>query len=230
MVAGATLAGCAGSRKTASVSQPGDPLPGDEELEGLEAPTSDRAQRLLDEWKGRGATTPAPSGVIARSSWTRQQPIQRLANPMGRITRITVHHDGMNAFTSTSQADAARRLEQIRSAHVGQGWADIGYHFAVDPAGRIWEARPMALQGAHVKDNNENNLGILVLGNFMETRPTSAATATLDGFLAQQMSRFGVGLSRVYTHQELKPTACPGTHLQRYMLDTRSRTGRLARA
>jgi hypothetical protein len=93
----------------------------------------------------------------------------------------------------------------------------------------VWEGRPLFLQGAHVQDNNPNNLGILVLGNFDQQQPTGPARDTLDGFLYDQMARYRVPMSRVYTHQELKSTACPGRNLQRYMMETRSRSGRLGR-
>ncbi len=174
--------------------------------------------------------TAQATGVLPRSAWTSTGPIVRLADPMGPITRITVHHDGMPPVTLRTQAEVARRIEQIRRAHVeGRGWADIGYHYVIDPQGRVWEGRPVRLQGAHVQDNNPGNLGILVMGNFDEQTPTASARDALDGFLAEQVRRYRVPLSRVYTHQEFKRTACPGRSLQRYMLETRSRTGRLSR-
>lgn len=178
------------------------------------------------------AAVPSPgiAGVLPRSAWTSAQPIVRLADPMGPITRITVHHDGMPPVILRTQAEVARRIEQIRRAHVnGRGWADIGYHYVIDPAGRVWEGRPVRLQGAHVQDNNPGNLGILVMGNFDEQTPTAAARDALDAFLVEQIARYRVPLARVYTHQEFKQTACPGRSLQRYMIETRARTGRLAR-
>src|SRR5690606_33804179 len=128
-----------------------------------------------------------------------------------------------------TQADVADRIEMIRRSHVeSRGFADIGYHYIIDPAGRIWEGRSVAYQGAHVKDNNENNLGILVLGNFQRQTPTRAATETLDRFVASQMARYGVPLTRVKTHREITVTECPGESLQRYMNATRARGGGLA--
>ena len=171
---------------------------------------------------------PAPSGIIPRSAWTRESPRVYLADPMVGISRITVHHDGMDPFTSSSRADAVDRLELIRRSHVNKGWADIGYHFVIDPAGRIYEARPLALQGAHVKDNNEHNLGVMMLGNFDRQSPTPAAAAALAAFVRGQMARYSVDHRRVYTHQELRPTACPGTSLQSYMIAQRGRGGSLA--
>lgn len=169
-----------------------------------------------------------PSFVNPRSSWTREQPIYNLADPMGRIERITVHHDAIMPVPNGSYADSLRRLQLIRKGHLNNGWADIGYHFAIDPSGRIWQARPLELQGAHVKDNNPGNLGIVMFGNFEEIRPTDASLSSLERMIAYAMQRFNVPLSRVYTHRELRPTACPGRNLQRQMIATRSSGGRLA--
>lgn len=174
--------------------------------------------------------SPTP-GVIARSVWTRTGPNVGDTNPMGGVSRITVHHDGMTPFTNTSQLAAAQRLENIRRSHVSSnGWADIGYHYVVDPGGRVWEARPVSLQGAHVKDNNEHNLGVMMMGNYDEQSPTGAAAQALDEFVAALMRKYRVPVSRVYTHQEIRPTACPGRSLQRVMESTRARGGTLARA
>jgi len=49
--------------------------------------------------------------------------------------------------------------------------------------------------------------------------------ASLDALVTMQMSRYGVPIARVRTHQELASTECPGTSLQRYMNQTRGRGG-----
>jgi len=167
-------------------------------------------------------------GVIPRSAWTSESPRVWLADPMRGISRITVHHDGMDPFFSTSRADATDRIELIRRSHVNKGWADIGYHYVIDPGGRIYQGRPIALQGAHVKDNNEHNLGVMMLGNYDRQSPTPAASAALAAFVRAQMTHYRVVHTRVYTHQELRPTACPGTSLQSYMVAQRGRGGSLA--
>ncbi len=223
------LGGCASSRRP-GVGKIGDPIPDD--------PRITRAPKRIEPWAGPPTTTtpPAPlpspsiSGVISRSHWARGAPRPWLADPMNGIRHITVHHDGMSPFTNSSWGDAAHRIEAIRNAHTGKGWADIGYHYVIDPAGRIWQARPLELQGAHVKSANPHNLGICVLGNFERQRPTSAAVQSLENLIASEMRRLGVPLSEVRTHQELAATACPGRSLQAKMNSTRSRGGRLRRA
>jgi hypothetical protein len=170
-----------------------------------------------------------PPGIVPRSMWARTG-VARPAeiNFMNGIRRITVHHDGMPPTSLGSTNQVAARIEQIRSSHVvGRGWADLGYHYVIDPTGRIWEGRSTQYQGAHVKDQNEHNLGILLMGNFMVQSPTQAALASLDRFLLNQMQRYNVSMTAVRTHQERAPTECPGRNLQAYMNRTRTSTGTL---
>jgi hypothetical protein len=176
------------------------------------------------------ASVPAPSGVMSRREWTSAGPIQSLINPMNGINRITVHHSAVISSSVRSKADAARMLTSIRNGHLAQGWADIGYHYIIDPQGRIWEGRSIRYQGAHVKNNNEHNLGVMMMGNFDVERPTPEALSSLDGFLADRMRAYNVPIRRVFTHQEITSTECPGRNLQGYMVATRSSSGRLARA
>ena len=214
---GLALTGCATG--TSSRNMVGKPIPGEGDPEAL--PPRRPA--------GGVASGPTP-GVIARTQWTRATPVMANARPMGRVSRITIHHDGMTPFTSRRQGDAVSRLESIRRAHVSlDGWADIGYHFAIDPAGRVYECRPLNLQGAHAGgDANIQNLGIVVLGNYMSQQPTPETLSSLYGFVSSQMRRFRIPVSGVYTHQELKPTACPGVSLQRMMVQARDRRGALS--
>ncbi len=217
--AGAILSGCKNNKRTAW-----KPL-SDTELTGpprkrLAGPTGRRPDPL-------GA---APGGVISRREWANSGVILALANPMNGISRITIHHSAIPAAHLRTKQESVRMLETIRRNHIAQSWADIGYHYIVDPAGRIWEGRPVQYQGAHVKLNNEHNLGIMLLGNFEEERPTAAALSALDDFVADRMRALRIPITRIYTHQEITATACPGRALQGYMVATRSGNGRLARA
>ena len=171
-----------------------------------------------------------PSFVIPRSKWTSAQPKRWLADPMGKVYRITVHHDAIMPIPSGSYSDSLRRMQLIRTGHLNNGWADIGYHFAIDPSGRIFQARPLELQGAHVKYNNPGNLGIVAFGNYEKIRPTQATLNSINKMVAYAMERFSVPISNVYTHRELRSTACPGRHLQTQMVSTRARGGKLALA
>lgn len=171
------------------------------------------------------APTPTSTGGFrARSAWAGGAPIPKRMSAMAPIRRITIHHDGMSAFTDTSVHAASQRLESIRRAHLQrrpQPFGDIGYHFAVDPAGRVWECRPLHYQGAHVRAQNEGNLGIVVLGNYDKQGLNAAQQRAIVSFLQQQMRRRGIRSGAVATHQELASTACPGRSLQAFMVTAR---------
>lgn len=153
--------------------------------------------------------------VIPRSRWTRTGPVGSRVNSMGTIGRLTIHHEGWKTVHFSDARTTADRIELVRSIHVDRrGWGDLGYHFVIDRAGRVWEGRDIRFQGAHVKDNNEHNIGVMVLGNFDKQRPSDAQLRSLVRTVHTLAQRYRVPTHRVQTHQEINPTACPGRMLQ----------------
>ncbi|MFO0831723.1 MAG: peptidoglycan recognition family protein [Phycisphaerales bacterium] len=229
----AFLTGCAGGRR-ASAALPGPVWPHEEPQLPQASATIATPQQQVYVPPPQPQPVPAPASpsisVIPRSAWAKGQPRMQFSKPMRGVTRITVHHDANNAVGLSGGSAITARLNSIREAHLRRGstWVDIGYHYIVDPDGRVWEGRPIAIEGAHVADTNDHNLGVMLLGNFEQHRPTQAQLDMMDRFLAEQMRVHNVGLGRVYTHQELKPTECPGRNLQWYMRQTRAGRGRLA--
>ncbi|BAM02653.1 peptidoglycan recognition protein family protein [Phycisphaera mikurensis] len=163
---------------------------------------------------------PVSMAVTPRSSWTRAAPGTNV-RAMNGVSRITVHHSAM-AMRGTSANETADMLESIREGHLKRGWADIGYHFAVDRGGRVLACRDVRYQGAHAAENNEHNVGVCVLGNFDEQAPAAAQLNALHAALTSLAAAGRVPMSRIHTHQELNPTACPGRSLQRHMVLARS--------
>ncbi len=205
------LVGCGTKKVTSTLPSPIWP--------GAQSPNLQEATGILPE--------PTFSlGAISRGTWAKGQPIPRNMNRMLPARYITLHHDGMTAFTSTSKSSAASRLETIRKSHLrrdGGRWGDIGYHFAIDPAGRLWQARPLTWQGAHVRAKNEGNIGVVVLGNYEKQSVNSAQLRSVTTTLHSLMSKYKVPVSRVRTHQEWAATACPGRSLQQAMVGIRGR-------
>lgn len=170
------------------------------------------------------ATGPAP-GVNPKSSWTSVKPVVSRAQPMKGVNRITIHHSAIPSAGLTDRSAIVRQLQGIQREHMhrrGEPFADIGYHYIIDPTGQVWEGRSLSLQGAHVAAQNEHNLGIMCMGNFDRQTPTQAQLSALQRFLASQMRRYSIGVNRVYTHRELGKSSCPGNNLQRFMVSARS--------
>ena len=159
-----------------------------------------------------GATPVAPlPGLVRRGSWAKAPPIVSRLNRIDRpFSEFTIHH-----------SDTTHRPgpEGIRRAHVdGERYGDVGYHFLIGPDGTVWEGRSLRYQGAHAGEGrNEGKLGICLLGDFEEARPTRAALDSLERLVRHLSAELDIPLRSVRGHGELKATLCPGRHLQRWV-------------
>jgi hypothetical protein len=157
--------------------------------------------------------------IQRRASWNPMPPIVARLDPMERIYRLTVHHSAMY-FRDTTPASCATQIAQIQHAHMNtdRRYGDIGYHFVIDPAGRIWEGRDLKWQGAHARgDNNRGNVGICVLGNFVRGKegqhPTETQLAALRQLVGELANRYGIKPAQIYSHSDFVQTECPGPYL-----------------
>ena len=161
--------------------------------------------------------------VIPRSRWTSWFPEDSDMDRLGRIRRITVHHEGNRPFKATSIAECRARIVNVLNGERGVGHRDIAYHYVIDPAGRVWEARDIRWEGRHTRNNHSGNLGVVCLGNFEEQAIPQAQLAALERFLRDLQKKHKIGRKQVFTHRELSPTLCPGKDLQKKMGPLRAR-------
>ena len=158
-----------------------------------------------------------------RASWgARAAVASRMTSQRRGFTRITVHHSAppQTLATNASPAVYHDEIRRIQRYHMDQSTprcGDIGYHFLIDPTGRVYQGRALAYQGAHSGGvNNRDNIGVCLLGDFRDRPPTSAALASLTALLDELGTRHGIALDahHLFGHRELKATVCPGRHLQ----------------
>ena len=128
------------------------------------------------------AGAPAPR-VIPRTEW---DPAGTCPVSTGTRTaphRITVHHTHAPVVESRGEVPRAMRL--ICKAHMGRGFDEIGYHYAIDPFGRIWQGRgplpgeitQQVRNGAHAQGFNDNAIGVVFIGDFQQAKPTAGGHA-----------------------------------------------------
>ena len=159
--------------------------------------------------------------VIARSKWgaSPARPALMIKNT-GGWKKITVHHSAEADPTPLdgSAASSYAALRQIQRSHLKgkvPPWGDLGYHFLIDPEGRVFQGRDLAWQGAHAKgDNNIQNIGICVLGNFDEEKPSAKALESLGNLLDSLRKTYNIPRSEVHKHAEFRNTDCPGKFLK----------------
>jgi hypothetical protein len=152
------------------------------------------------------AGMPVPDGTLcdvpylSRAAWGADESLRDFDPDYYPVQTITVHHTA----TTNNDANPAATVRAIyHDQAVTKGWGDIGYHFMIDEAGRVYEARwsgtdiypafsgpvnsrrrttgwqPRMATGAHVGGYNSGNIGVCLIGNFMTTLPTAAAQESL---------------------------------------------------
>jgi len=151
-----------------------------------------------------------------RTVWRAEPETVAKLNRMGTVTRLTLHHEGEptpNEDTSRDQVGATlRRIQVEHRRRMNAG--DIGYHYVIDRRGELWQGRSLHWQGAHVKAQNEGNIGIMLLGNFDLQSPTEPQLETLRRTVARLASWYKIPSSRLFLHSDLATTRCPGIHLR----------------
>ncbi|WP_406096253.1 peptidoglycan recognition family protein [Kitasatospora purpeofusca] len=105
------------------------------------------------------------------------------------LQTLTVHHTD----TPNADPDPAATVRAIYEYHaITNDWGDIGYHFLIDEAGRIYEGRwsgddgipgfdanGNAVTAFHTAGFNSGNLGVALLGTLVNQQPTAKARQSL---------------------------------------------------
>ena len=185
-------------------------LPGATQIGADPVASLDLPQRPLPD--GDDVDTPHGHYVLVHREQWAVSAVRGNNLPMNGVSRITIHHTGEHAgLEGVPEVEVLRRIEHYHQAT--KGWAAIGYHYLVGTGGRVYEGRPVQYQGAHVRSNNEHNLGISVIGDFMHQLPNPRQLATVDAFLTDQRLRYKISDHRVYGHRQLGSSECPGDAL-----------------
>ena len=147
--------------------------------------------------------------LVRRADWGAAA-LRENHDPMARVRRITVHHTAELAnMDAKSDADLVRAVQVFHQET--RGWADIGYHYLIGRDGKVYEGRPLHAQGAHAGGgNNVENLGVSLIGEFVDVLPAPAQLEALRVFLEVQRTKHDVPLDEVHGHRDFKPTECPG--------------------
>ena len=125
---------------------------------------------------------------------------------------IVIHHSA----TPTGGAAAFDKM------HRAKGWDELGYHFVIgngtdtrDGQVEVGGRWPRQKWGAHAKtpDNRYNDfgIGVCLVGNFDNARPTDEQMKSLSKLVAHLMKTYRIPPDRVVGHGDTgRPTECPG--------------------
>lgn len=122
--------------------------------------------------------------------------------------RITLHHT--NTFNDSRKSDE-EIIRQVTALHLKRGWDSIGYHFLIGRDGKIFKGRFPVDPGAHVKGENQGNLGIALIGDFDLDLPSARQIDSLLTLVRNLKER--ATIKGIFSHGELaksRRTSCPG--------------------
>jgi len=125
---------------------------------------------------------------------------------------IVIHH------SASDSGDAA----SIGKYHKDKkGWVNgLGYHFLIGngngsedgqiEAGNRWDDQ---LDGAHAGNDkyNKNGVGICLVGNFENEKPSSSQLSSLTYLINYLQERCNIPKNEVLMHKDFRKTACPGS-------------------
>ena len=124
---------------------------------------------------------------------------------------IVIHHIG-NTDKDVCAAD-------VHKWHLERGWSGIGYHYLIRKDGTIERGRPRDMVGAHCLGENNHTIGVNIVGNFEQARPTSAQLDSASLLIAGLCRLYGIVPSpfTVRGHCDYCDTACPGYYMYNEM-------------
>ncbi|MFB6875226.1 N-acetylmuramoyl-L-alanine amidase [Streptomyces sp. NPDC056323] len=195
---------------------------------------------------------PRPS-IVTRKGWGADEKLRESKFVYTSTVKAAfIHHSATGNNYTCSQAPSV--LRGIYRYHVkSSGWRDIGYNFAVDKCGNIYEGRAggvtRAVLGAHTLGFNTNSMGIAVLGTFTKSNPPAAAVNAVAKLTAWKLGLFGadprgkttlvsgggnkykkgkkVKLNVISGHRDGFATDCPGERLYKKLGSARTSSAKL---
>ena len=158
-------------------------------------------------------------GMLPRSAWTTENPDSASLKPMPDVKRIVLCHSGdIVPYVADDLQSVAQHLEYTREYHRSRKLADIGYHYAIDHAGRVWELRSPTTEPQAVRNHNENTIVVVILGNYSKQELTAAQKQTLIKFLHALRLHYQLPTGAIFTKRELIPAIDnPGENVQVFL-------------
>lgn len=184
------------------------------------------------------ALYPAPKpAIISRAEWGAEPPNHDAPNEFGVTddptdpawytyaksldqvyNTVAIHHTAALLFSNETMRDV-QKLHMERN-----GWADVGYHYAIDRNGIVYEGRDVHVRGASVAGHNTGTLGVVLMGDFEFDQPLEVQLTCAQALINWLASEYP--LTHLAGHGEFNPeTSCPGTNLKTHLDALAERAG-----
>lgn len=128
-----------------------------------------------------------------------------------QVNKVIIHHSADS--TKEPQLEKIDRYHRERAFPKSSLGYWVGYHFLIEKDGRMIQTRRESEIGAHDKDENNDSLGVCLVGNFDIELPTDAQIATLGRLLHDLLWRHHLSFWAIEPHRIGDATSCYGSRL-----------------
>ncbi|MCA9241621.1 MAG: N-acetylmuramoyl-L-alanine amidase [Planctomycetales bacterium] len=168
---------------------------------------------------------PRPPKFISAKAWgSAPDPIPADRKHTPRF--VTLHHAGVRWTAGRDPAEFIRNMQawgkrrpEIEQPPRNTYWPDLPYHFLIAPDGSIYEGRPLEYEPeSNTRYELAGHLGVELMGNFEEQRPSPAQVESAVRLTAWLLSKHDLPVTAIRTHRDVAKgqTTCPGRDFYRY--------------
>jgi len=186
------------------------------------------------------AAIPPPLTIVSRAEWGAREPNHEASGEYGFAESATdpawyVYPDPLPEVYNTvaihhsaSLLESGETMPDVQDLHMDRNrWADVGYHFAIDRNGVVYEGRDIHVRGSSVGGYNTGTIGVVVMGNFEYDQPLEVQLTVLQTLINWLATTYT--LTHLAGHGEFNAeSVCPGKNMIPY-LDTLAQTAGLQR-
>lgn len=111
-------------------------------------------------------------------------------------------------------------ISTIDKWHRERGWEMCGYHYVIQPDGRVQRGRPESKVGAHCEGANKDSIGICLIGT---DKYTKDQFLSLRGLIEEICLRYKIPVTEIYMHHEFESAkkqgkTCPNIRAADYVI------------
>ncbi|MFD3548736.1 peptidoglycan recognition protein [Streptomyces sp. NPDC058655] len=133
--------------------------------------------------------------IVTRQGWGADEKLRESGFVYTNTVKAAfVHHSASGNNYACKDTPAVLR-SLYRYHVVSSGWRDLGYNFAVDKCGTVYEGRAggvsRAVLGAHTMGFNTDSMGVAVIGTYTSTTPPAAVVDSVARLTAWKLGLFG---------------------------------------
>lgn len=125
-----------------------------------------------------------------------------------KTKRIIWHHSA--AESPTPQFAAINDWHKARTFPKSSLGYFVGYHYVIEKDGSVIQARVDTEIGAHDTGENLDSIGICLVGDFTNSRPTFEQEISFALLLRQLMLKYNISVNSIEPHRRDDNTDCPG--------------------